>query len=149
MDGVINIYDTNIADEDDALIHIINHGSSISHAGFLSDTEIYALSHDESFTVQQLADSGEKSSLLSSSPSPVDQSRQVFGDLRPILECDYIVDVIQSSRPNEVIIGAGSSRYLMRLCYNLFQSLNRELVRLAGAKEKKNFIPSRRHNISI
>lgn len=105
MDGLINIYDTAIADEDDALIHIINHGSSISHAGFLSDTEIYALSHDESFTVQQLDNLGEELSITG-------QSRLVFGDLRPILKCDYIVDIIQSSRPKEVIIGAGSHRYV-------------------------------------
>lgn len=112
MDGLINVYDTTVADEDDALIHIINHGSSISHAGFLSATEIYALSHDESFTVQQLADLGEELSSSSSSPAPIDQSRQVFGDLRPILKCDYIVDIIQSFRPNEFVIGAGSHRYV-------------------------------------
>lgn len=103
MDGLINVYDTTIADEDDALIHIINHGSSISHAGFLSDTEIYALSHDESFTVQELDDPSEA--------SPTGQSRLVFGDLRPLLKCDYIVDIIQSARPKEAIIGAGSHRY--------------------------------------
>lgn len=100
MDGLINIYNTTIVDEDDALIHIINHGSSISHAGFLSDTEIYALSHDESFTIQQLDYPGEASA---------DQSRLLFGDLRPVLKCDYIVDIIRSG-PKEAIIGAGSHR---------------------------------------
>ena len=122
MDGLINVYDTNIVDEDDALVHIINHGSSISHAGFLSDTEIYALSHDESFTVQQLddIDPDEASSPAAAAAAAAAagvQSRLVFGDLRPILKCDYIVDIIQSSRPKEVIIGAGSHRYVM-LCYD-------------------------------
>lgn len=112
MDGLINIYDTTIEDEDDALLHIINHGSSISHAGFLSEKEIYALSHDESLTVQSLDDpDGEESAA---STADHHHPRTIFGDLRPILKCEYIVNVLPLSRSknNGAIVGAGSHRFV-------------------------------------
>ncbi|KAL8636658.1 MAG: hypothetical protein Q9228_005971, partial [Teloschistes exilis] len=56
-DGLINLYDTTITDEDDALIQVFNHGSSIAHADFLSDHEVFALSHDEIFSIYDLKDS--------------------------------------------------------------------------------------------
>ena len=100
MDGLVNIYNTTIVDEDDALIRVVNHGSSISHAGFLSDKEIFALSHDESFTVQPLDEPEEEST---------DHPGLAFGDLRPVLSCDYVVDIILS-RQNEAVIGVGPHR---------------------------------------
>ncbi|KAI4104899.1 MAG: hypothetical protein L6R37_003023 [Teloschistes peruensis] len=56
-DGLVNLYDTTITDEDDALIQVFNHGSSIAHADFLSDHEVFALSHDEIFSIYDLKDS--------------------------------------------------------------------------------------------
>lgn len=106
MDGLINIYDTRIVDEDDALMNIINHDSSISHAGFLSDNDVYAVSHDESFAVHPLGD----------------ESMSIFGDLRPVLKSDYIVDIIGSCN-NEAIVGAGSHRYVIIL-YQLIHFIN-------------------------
>lgn len=101
-DGLVNIYDISISDEDDALVQVQNHGSSIHHAGFLSNSEFFALSHDETFSVYHLnqqADSTEE-------PSPT-----AFGDLRPKLDCEYIVDVIHSGSGGvEAIVGAGSHR---------------------------------------
>ncbi|KAL8824491.1 MAG: hypothetical protein Q9191_005025 [Dirinaria sp. TL-2023a] len=47
QDGLLNVFDISIKDEDDALVQILNHGSSIHHAGLLSDTELCAVSHDE------------------------------------------------------------------------------------------------------
>ena len=98
-DGLVNIYDTAISDEDDAIVQITNHGSSIGHTGFLSNSEFFALSHDEIFSVYPLNESDERD----------DQAPTVFGDVRPILDCEYVVDVI--SAPGEVIIGAGTHRY--------------------------------------
>ena len=99
-DGLVNIYDVSISDEDDALLQVQNHGSSINHAGFLSHSEFFALSHDELFSVYRLngqSDAAEE-------PSPT-----VFGDLRPKLDCEYVVDVIPSGGA-EAIVGAGSHR---------------------------------------
>lgn len=99
-DGLVNIYDASISDEEDALYQVINHGSSIHHAGFLGDLEIYALSHDETLSVHRLADPNENTE----EPAPT-----VFGDLREKLKCEYVVEVLQSS--TGAVIGAGSHRY--------------------------------------
>ncbi|KAF3934170.1 hypothetical protein ABW20_dc0103833 [Dactylellina cionopaga] len=84
-DGLINIYNMTITEEDDALHQVINHGSSIHQAGFLSDTAIYGLSHDETLSVYKLADPNEEVE----EPRPV-----VFGDVRGRLGCDYAADVM-------------------------------------------------------
>ncbi|KAL8658567.1 MAG: hypothetical protein Q9226_000901 [Calogaya cf. arnoldii] len=50
-DGLVNIYNITVTDEDDALAQVFNHGSSIAHTGFISDHEVFALSHDEVFSI--------------------------------------------------------------------------------------------------
>ena len=99
-DGLVNIYDTSLADEDDVLIHVFNHGSSVSHAGYLANDQIYALSHDEIFSMYTIGDADSSDS----------QERQDFGDLRPRLDCEYVVDMMHSSSPLEALTGAGSHR---------------------------------------
>ncbi|KAI9817117.1 MAG: hypothetical protein M1827_001229 [Pycnora praestabilis] len=96
-DGLVNIYDTTISDEDDALHQIINHGSSIHYSGFLSSTDIFALSHDETLSMYQLANSNENVE----EPSPI-----VFGDLRGKLGCEYVVGVLECNEG--AIVGIGS-----------------------------------------
>ena len=87
-------------EEDDALIQVMNHGSSIHHAGFLTDTDIFALSHDEVMSIYQLADPDEEVK----EPLP-----QLFGDLRERLGCEYVVQVIESAS-SEVVLATGSHR---------------------------------------
>ena len=99
----MNIYDIAQPVEDDALIHVANHGSSINHASFLSNSQFFAISHDENFSVYQLEENVDDSSV---------EAPCVFGDLRPQLECEYIVDVIPSLDSGETILGAGSHRYV-------------------------------------
>ncbi|KAL8774046.1 MAG: hypothetical protein Q9209_001154 [Squamulea sp. 1 TL-2023] len=98
IDGLVNLYDTTITDEDDALTQVFNHGSSIAHAGFLSDDEIFALSHDEIFSIYETTDHTD-----AQTPVPA----HVFGDLRSQLQCEYIVDLINSGSTGPVL-GAGS-----------------------------------------
>ncbi|KAL8682967.1 MAG: hypothetical protein Q9186_001046 [Xanthomendoza sp. 1 TL-2023] len=83
-DGLANLYDTTITDEDDALTQVFNHGSSIAHAGFLSDHDVFALSHDEIFSIYSITDSVQ---------DDASKSIHAFGDLRPQLQCEYIVDL--------------------------------------------------------
>ncbi|MCJ1398340.1 hypothetical protein MMC11_001538 [Xylographa trunciseda] len=99
-DGLVNIYDTTIADEDDSLIEILNHETSIHHAGFLTDTDVYALSHDEQLSIYRLTlPIGGESSNDESDPI-------VFGDMRPRLSCEYVVDIVADS--GSPVIAAGS-----------------------------------------
>ena len=100
----MNIYDIAQTDEDDALIQVANHGSSINHANFLSNSQFFAISHDENFSIYQLENVNVDDSATGTRP-------QGFGDLRPQLECEYIVDVIPSFDSGETILGAGSHRY--------------------------------------
>ncbi|KAL8709668.1 MAG: hypothetical protein Q9220_005608 [cf. Caloplaca sp. 1 TL-2023] len=97
-DGLVNVYDTTIADEDDALLQVFNHGSSIAHTGFLSDDEIFALSHDEIFTIYPI-DQPEDDDTFS--------AMHAFGDLRPQLHCEYVADLV-SSQSAAYAFGAGS-----------------------------------------
>lgn len=103
-DGLVNLYDTSFSDGDDALIQVFNHGSSIAHADFLSDHEVFALSHDEIFSVYETGELDQDEGR---------QSVQAFGDLRPQLECEYIVDLV-SSEASGPVLGAGSYRFAMQ-----------------------------------
>lgn len=132
-DGLVNIYDTSTSDEDDALIQVQNHGSSINRAGFLSRSDFFALSHDEAFSVYRLNERQGDSST-DESPSPTG-----FGDLRPKLDCEYVVDVIPSGGVGVgAIIGAGSRSKqhldLIPLRLNKDWSFDvSEAIRLSGA----------------
>lgn len=98
-DGLVNIYDTTIADEDDALLQVINHGS-IHHAGFLSTEAIYALSHDEVFSIHPITDPD--SNKTEDEPSPVQ-----FGDLRQPLQCEYVVQTLAGN--GGIYLAAGNT----------------------------------------
>jgi SEL1 protein len=99
-DGLINIFNTDITDEDEALYQVINHGSSIHHGGFLNDTDIFALSHDEKFSVYKIANPDESVE----EPAPV-----VFGDIRPKLGCEYAVGLTKT-KADGTILAVGNHR---------------------------------------
>lgn len=82
-DGLVNIYDTTVTDEDEALVQVINHGS-VHHAGFLSEHTIFALSHDEHFSVYPATDPDD----AAQEPEPVH-----FGDVRDPLGCEYVAQL--------------------------------------------------------
>jgi len=96
-DGLVNICDTRISDEDEVVIQAFNHGASIHRAGFLNSTETYALSHDEKLALYDMAEEQERGSAM------VD-----FGDMRTFLGCQYVASL--SPKPNQAgaILGAGS-----------------------------------------
>ena len=95
----MNIYDTRVTDEDDALIQVMNHGASIAHAGFLSDSDVYALSHDETFSIYHLNKLDDNKDV-----APV-----VFGDIRPMAKCEYVVGVLSGNEG--AILAAGTHTY--------------------------------------
>ncbi|ROT42326.1 WD domain-containing protein [Sodiomyces alkalinus F11] len=105
-DGLVNIYDTRIVDEDDVIIQTLNHGS-VHHAGFLSATEVYALSHDEKFAVFNLEETYEKGTPVAD-----------FGDVRRELECQYASNVTSKVDGSGAIIGVGSqARQMFQLVF--------------------------------
>ncbi|KAL2863727.1 WD repeat protein [Aspergillus lucknowensis] len=94
-DGLVNIYDTAITDEDEALVQVINHGS-VHHAGFLNEKTIYALSHDEVFSIHAATDPDDQAQ----EPEPVQ-----FGDLRQPLKCEYIAQLCIGSQGSYIAAG--------------------------------------------
>ncbi|PWY80497.1 WD40 repeat-like protein [Aspergillus heteromorphus CBS 117.55] len=101
-DGLVNIYNTLITDEDDALMQVVNHGS-VHHAGFLDQETIYALSHDENFSIYPVTNPDEQTQ----GPDPVQ-----FGDLRQPLGCEYITQLFISNQGSYI---AGGNKLETRL----------------------------------
>lgn len=79
-DGVVNVYDLNISDEDEAVTHAFNHGASIHRCGFLNDTRVFALSHMETLAIYEATDE--------------DSKTRDFGDLRQAWGCQYVADYV-------------------------------------------------------
>ena len=127
---MINIFDLSATDEDDALHQVINHGSSVHHAGFITDTAIFGLSHDETLSMYQLANPSEDVE----EPSPV-----VFGDIRPKLGCEYVISVLQRDATSGVgVIAAGNHSQSQLDMYSLvphptWNLASEDIVRLQGA----------------
>jgi hypothetical protein len=104
-DGLVNLFDTKVSEEEDALHQTINHGSSIHHAGFLTDVDIFALSHDEKFSMYKMITNPEETV---EEPLPLH-----FGDLRERLGCEYVANIFP--RPGgSAVAGIGSHRYFIK-----------------------------------
>ncbi|KUL90218.1 hypothetical protein ZTR_02118 [Talaromyces verruculosus] len=102
-DGLVNLYDINIQDEDDTLLQVINHGS-VHHAGFLSEDAVYALSHDETFSIHPITN---PDSEEGNDPSPIQ-----FGDLRPKLQCEYVVQALNTNQGTYLAAGNTTEKRL-------------------------------------
>ncbi|KAI0160824.1 WD40 repeat-like protein [Xylariaceae sp. FL1272] len=96
-DGLVNICDTQITDEDEVVIQTFNHGSSIHHASFLNNSEVYALSHDERLALYDMSEGYEKGAATTD-----------FGDMRSVLGCQYIANITAKTNGAGAVIGAGA-----------------------------------------
>ena len=97
-DGLVNVYDTRIADEDEVTLQTFNHGASIHHASFLAPgSEVLALSHDERFALYDVAEERTDGSAT-----------QDFGDLRKVMGCQYVANVVPKMDGVGAVIGAGA-----------------------------------------
>lgn len=102
-DGLINIFDTAQADEDDALYQVVNHGSAVAHAGFMyPGTDIYAIGTDETISFFALQSQKEEEE----EPAP-----KVWGDVREGLGCEYVVDLGWAGQ--QAFVAAGKHRYVV------------------------------------
>lgn len=101
----MNIYNTTIADEEEALHQTINLGHSIHHAGFLSDVDIFALSHDEKFAIYQL--------VTDTREEVEEQPPKDFGDIRESIGGEYVANVIRRG-DGGAAMGIGTHRQVAR-----------------------------------
>ncbi|KAH8899227.1 WD40 repeat-like protein [Thozetella sp. PMI_491] len=95
-DGLVNVCDIRIVDEDEVVIQAFNHGS-VHHAGFLTSTEVFAVSHDEKFAIYDMAENVEKGSAILD-----------LGDVRQTLGCQYVANVFPKLNSAGAVIGVGS-----------------------------------------
>ncbi|KAI9752230.1 MAG: Transcriptional regulator [Chaenotheca gracillima] len=123
-DGLVNIYDTTQTDEDEALYRVINLGSSIHHAGFLPSrkngendwSDIYALSHDETLSIYSVTLPDLQSYLNAEDQEDKGERPPVeFGDLRPRLGGEYVVNVIRAGSGGDGAMAAVGNHSEQRL----------------------------------
>ena len=95
--GLVSLFDTSIAEEDESLIQAFNHGP-IHRAGFASDDVIHALSSDQSLALHPVDHGGEQE----------DHPPVILGDVRPVIPCEYVIDIVRTGQ--NVAIAAGSHR---------------------------------------
>ncbi|RCI08071.1 hypothetical protein L249_7820 [Ophiocordyceps polyrhachis-furcata BCC 54312] len=99
-DGLVNLYDTRIADEDDVTLQTLNHDASVHYAGFLSHDLVFALSHDERFSLYD---------GVALEPQDCTTTNTIpFGDLRASLDCQYVAGVTPKTDGTGAILGAGA-----------------------------------------
>ncbi|AEO70499.1 uncharacterized protein THITE_2122026 [Thermothielavioides terrestris NRRL 8126] len=102
-DGLVNLTDTRIADEDEAVQVTFNHGS-VHRAGFLllldgdATTTVYAASHDEKFALYDAAEHAAAGGAAAAD----------FGDVRALLGCQYLADVVPKARGAGAVVGVGA-----------------------------------------
>ncbi|PTB40762.1 uncharacterized protein TrAFT101_005925 [Trichoderma asperellum] len=96
-DGLVSVHDTTIADEDELTVQTFNHNASIHDAAFLTPTEVFALSHDETFALYDVAEERTDGNAT-----------QDFGDLRKVLGCQYVANVTTKLDGSGAILGAGA-----------------------------------------
>lgn len=97
-DGLVSIFDTQISEEEDSLLQAVNHGP-VHKAGFLGQTDLYALSSDQNLALHSLT--LEDADADSDVPGP-DQ----MGDLRPIVPCEYVIDILHTGPDHVVACGS-------------------------------------------
>jgi WD repeat-containing protein 89 len=69
----------------------------VHRAGFLNTTEVFAVSHDEKLALYDMAENVEKGTATLD-----------FGDMREVLGCQYIANLVPKLGGAGAIIGAGS-----------------------------------------
>ncbi len=102
-DGLVSIFDVRISEEEDSLVQGVNHGP-IHKSGFLSDHGFFALSSDQNLAMHPLY-----SLEREQEPAPI-----ILGDLRPIIPCEYVIDVVRTG--TEFGVATGSHRFVFVHC---------------------------------
>ncbi|KIW61225.1 hypothetical protein PV05_01376 [Exophiala xenobiotica] len=97
-DGLVSIFDTQIVEEEDSLLQAVNHGP-IHKAGFLGVSDLYALSSDQNLALHSLT--LEDTDVIEPSPNQL-------GDLRPLVPCEYVIDVFPTGPDHVVACGSHS-----------------------------------------
>ena len=97
-DGLVSVLNLEIAEEDDALLRVLNPRSAVHCAGFLSATEVYVATMDEQLSFYSIS--------ISDGPDSGERDLQL-GDVREQLRCSYIIDVLPGASQGSVAVACG------------------------------------------
>lgn len=97
-DGIVNVFDTSVIDEDDAVLQVFNHGSSLHLAQFVGKNEVLAFSHMETASLYKLSYNQED--------VPRDEVKE-FGDVRTKLGMDYAIS-FSAAEPATLFTGSSA-----------------------------------------
>jgi WD40 repeat protein len=97
-DGLVSIFNISISEQDDSLVQAVQHGP-INKAGFMHSDRFFALSSDQNLAIHPLFTEDQGAST-----API-----LFGDVRPEIPCEYVVDVVKTG--DDYAIAAGSHRF--------------------------------------
>ena len=100
-DGLVSVFDAEVAEEEDALMQVLNPRSAVHCAGFLPDDQVYSLSTDEQFSIYGLDKTG--------TSEEVALPMKEFGDVREQLSCSYVVDIVQQPFPPGPVMAYGNN----------------------------------------
>jgi hypothetical protein len=98
---MVSIYDTQIVEEDDSLLQAINHGP-VHRAGFLGQENLFALSSDQNLALH---------SLTLEDVGNDEPAADQLGDLRPLIPCEYVIDVFLNG--HDYVVACGSHRLVL------------------------------------
>jgi WD repeat-containing protein 89 len=96
-DGQVSIFDSTIVEEEDSLVQGLNQGP-VHKAGFLDQSSFYALSSDQNLALHPVFDDAR-----TEEPKPID-----MGDVRPLIPCEYVVDIIKTGTAASIAAGSHS-----------------------------------------
>ncbi|KAF2157544.1 WD40 repeat-like protein, partial [Myriangium duriaei CBS 260.36] len=90
-DALLTLFNTSVADEDDAVTQVFNNAAAVHCASFLAADEVGAISSDEQMSIYQR-----------SRPEDIERDDVVavetrYGDVRTELNASYVVDLIRTS----------------------------------------------------
>ena len=90
-DALLTLFNTAIADEDDAVTQVFNHAAAVHCASFIATDEIAAISSDEQMSAYQLnrAEDIEREDVVALEPR--------YGDVRAELGASYVVDLVKAA----------------------------------------------------
>jgi WD40 repeat protein len=98
-DGLINIFDTAITEEEDAIFQVINHRSALHRAGRY-DSGLYGLGTDETLSLYPF----QSQDLEAEEPKPIH-----LGDVRDKLGCEYVVNMVHDGTIPYLSVGNHSA----------------------------------------
>jgi WD40 repeat protein len=101
-DGMVNIFNTATAEEDDALLQVIKSASALQHAGLI-DGDIYALGTDETLAFYAF----QSLDLKTEDPPPC-----LLGDVREDFNCEYVVNMYEAGSKQYLAVGNHSEQWL-------------------------------------